>query len=237
MSSIEPLPTLGVDHRGPVYVPADRYGIAAGLSGWGWHAADLELVSAHRAAGGSAARELFSLCGTRCNPPLGRFGAFTYDNRWLHRLRCERCSWVVALDRGTVEQEIELYSADAGDAALGYFLRQVFTAILADAPADPSGQSGHRSELLAHAARHRPMWTVCQRCDRGDAAAAHGVGVVQCPEASVLCEECSFTAGSWAGQRAGVTSEECVVDAPCAALRALANHYDVAVPERGVRWS
>lgn len=235
--SSEPLPPLGADHGGPVHISADRYGIVAGLSsGGGWHAVDLEVVNAQRATNGSMERDVFSLCGARSSPPIGRLGAFTYDNRWLHRLRCERCSWVVALDRGTVEQEIDLYATVAGVDALSQLLRQIFTAILADAPAGPRGQAGHRSELLAHATRHRPVMTVCQQCAQEGVAAAHGHGAERCPHAAVLCEECSFTAGSWAGEHAGVTTDECVVSAPFSALRALADHYDVSLPDCEGRW-
>jgi hypothetical protein len=219
-----------------VHISADRYGIVSGLSGWGWHAVDLELVYAQRSTSGSTEREVFSLCGARSSQPIGRLGAFTYDNRWLHRLRCERCSWVVALDRGTVEQEIDLYATAAGVDALGQLLRQIFTAILADAPPGPRGQAGHRSELLAHAARHRPVMTVCQQCAQEGTAAAHGPATARCPHAAVLCDECSFTAGSWAGEHAGVTTEECVVAAPCSALGALADHYDVSLPDDEGRW-
>ncbi len=236
MSSIEPLPPLGADHGGPVHISADRYGIVAGLSGWGWHAVDLEFVRGQRALSGSVEREVFSLCGARSSQPVGRLGAFTHDNRWLHRLRCERCSWVVALDRGTVEQEIDLYATVAGVEALSQLLRQIFTAILADAPPGPRGQAGHRSELLAHAARHRPVMTECQQCTQVGTAAAHGPATAQCPHSVVLCQECSFTAGSWAGEHAGVTTDECVVAAPCSALRALADHYDVFLPDGEGRW-
>lgn len=235
MSAPEPWPPAIAEH-GPMHVPSGRYGVCSALSGWGWHAVDLESVHAQRTTSGLAEREVFSLCGVRSSQPVGRMGAFSYDNRWLHRLRCERCSWVVALDRGTVEQEIDLYTAAAGADALSQLLRQIFTAILADAPPGPRRQAGHRSELLAHAARHRPVMRVCQQCAQHGSVAAHGAGTAPCPHTAVLCEECSFTAGSWAGEWEGVTTGECVVAAPCSALRALADHYDVSVPDGEGRW-
>lgn len=190
---------------------------------------DLELIPAQRATSGPAEREVFSLCGARCGPPVGRLGAFTYDNRSLHRLRCERCSWVVALARGTVEQEIDLYAAAAGVDALSQLLRQIFTAILADAPPGPRGQAGHRSDLLAHTARHRPVLIVCGECRDAGLVVAHGPSAWRCPHAAVVCQECSFTAGSWAGEWEGVTTGECVVVSPCSTLLALADHYGIAV--------
>lgn len=213
-----------------------RFGIAAGLSGPGWHAIDLEVMWAHWASSRAAGLkredvEAFSVCGAR-SQLVRKLGPFTYDSRWLEKLRCERCSWVVALNRGTVEQEIELYVADAGGDRRGELLRQIFTAILADAPPGPEATAGHRSELLAHTARHRPAATVCADCTRQGCADTHGPDVGVCPDAAVVCAECSFTTGSWAGQWQGVTTGECVVGAPCSALLALAEHYGI---EAGVR--
>lgn len=171
------------------------------------------------------------MCGAR-SQLVRKLGPFTYDSRWLEKLRCERCSWVVALNRGTVEQEIELYVADAGGDRRGELLRQIFTAILADAPPGPEATAGHRSELLAHTARHRPAATVCADCTRQGCDGAHGPDVGVCPDAAVVCAECSFTTGSWAGQWHSVTTGECVVGAPCSALLALAEHYGI---EAGAR--
>ncbi len=208
-----------------------RFAIGAAMSGWGYHAIDLEAM-APRAD--RAPADVFSPCGARVQP-VRKFGPFTYDNRWIKRLRCERCSWVVALNRGTVEQEIELYAADAGGDARGRLLREIFTSILADAAPGPDAQAGHRSDLLAHAARHRPVMTVCASCVDAGCSAAHGPAVSRCPHAVVVCEECSFTAGSWAGEWEGVTTGECVVASPCSVLLALADHYGVAARGREQR--
>ena len=160
-------------HGDVAHMSAGRFGIAAGMSGWGWHAVDLELVGPQLAKIHAENRkridgDVFSVCGVRAQM-VRKLGPFTYGSRWLRRLRCERCSWVVALSRGTVEQEIDLYTADAGGDALGDLLRQIFTAMLADAPPGPEAEAGHRSDLLAHASRHRPVMTVCERhCHVGE---------------------------------------------------------------------
>ena len=73
---------------------------------------------------------------------------------------------------------------------------------------------------------------MCETCTEEGSAAAHGPQVAQCPQAAVLCEECSFTAGSWAGEREGVTTGECVVAAPCSVLPALAEHYGIPLTGR-----
>lgn len=213
-----------------------RFAIGAALSGCGYHAIDLEMlfprISSAQAAGRNPAEvEAFSPCGARVQV-VAKLGPFTYGSRWLTRLRCERCSWVVALNRGTVEQEIDLYTAEAGGDRRGELLRDIFTSILADATPGPDSQAGHRSDLLAHAARHRPVLTVCAKCSEAGLSAAHGPSASRCPHAAVVCQECSFTAGSWAGEWEGVTTDECVVASPCSTLLALADHYGLAVKGR-----
>lgn len=204
-----------------------------------WHAIDMVLHGQRVAAIPVEERsgrgiEAFSVCGLRAHH-TPRLGGFTYDNRFLKSRRCERCSWVVALNRGTVEQEIDFYTraADGSDllAPAGTdsgLLRAIFTAILADAPPGRDAESGHRSDLLAHAAMHRPVLSVCEDC------CEHGVGDVhggdRCPQAGAVCAECTFTAGQWAGEQAGSITGECVVAAPCSVLVALAAHYGVDGP-------
>ena len=214
-----------------------RFAIGAASSGARWHAVDVEAMAPRVARARSEAAsggvkpprvEIYSTCGVQVQL-LRAMGPFAYDSPWLTKVRCERCSWVVSLDRGTVEQEIALYVADAGEDPRGELLRQIFTAILADARRGP-GLAGHRTDLLAHAALHRPRLTVCHRCAREGCRAAHGPAATVCPQKAVLCTECSFTAGPWARDREGALSGECVVSAPCSALQALAEHYEIRLP-------
>lgn len=208
-----------------------RFAVGVAMSGTGCHAVDRDSVIRSR---DGAPVEVFSLCGKRVQI-ISRLGPFTYANRLLGTLRCERCSWVVALNRGTVEQEIELYVADAGGDPRGVLLREIFTSILADATPGPEAVAGHRSDLLAHAARHRPTLIKCGQCDRS--AGSAGVDELSerpCPYQTLVCRECSFTAGTWAGRWEGVATGECVVTAPCSVLAALADHYEIAPrPRRG----
>ncbi|WP_293002591.1 hypothetical protein [Mycobacterium sp.] len=209
-----------------------------------WHAVDMALLGPREAAASAEQRsgrgvEAYSVCGLRAHH-TPRLGGFTYENRFLRSKRCERCSWVVALNRGTVEQEIDFYtrSADGSDvlAAAGAesgLLRAIFTAILADAPPGRDAESGHRSDLLAHATAHRPVVRLCEAC------VEHGPGGhddAGCPQARVVCGECTFTSGQWAGATAGRILGECVVAAPCSVLVALAGHYgvDAGLGLRGV---
>jgi hypothetical protein len=224
MSVIEPLRPRGSTSGGAAHVGAYRFGIGAGGSDWRWHAVDLEAV-------GRRDVEMFSVCGTR-SELVPRLGQFTYGSRWLSERRCERCGWVVALNRGTVEAEIELHVGAAGNGDTG-LLRQIFTSVLADVAPGRDAESGHRSDLLAHAARHRPTVIVCEECGESPSAAeVHGEGVAVCPQAELVCGECTFTAGRWAGEWEGMTTGECVVPAPCSVLVALAQHYEIPVGGR-----
>lgn len=215
-----------------IHIPDFRFGTAITMTGLQAHAVDLGAMRSPRMAGDDCDTEaaaVFSLCGSRVQL-LPQFRAFTYDSPCLPgRTRCERCSWVVALTRGTVEQEIELYAGD--DAHGGGLLRQIFTSILADAPPE-GGQArvGHRSDLLAHAARHRPELTVCEECCDAGSEATHGPGVERCPHARSVCIECSFVAGSWAGEWEGTVAAECEVPSPCSTLVTLARYYGVSLP-------
>ena len=145
------------------------------------------------------------------------------------RLRCERCSWVVALNRGTVEQEIDLYgTAESGDAPSGDLLRHIFTAILADAPPGHEAEAGHRSDLLAHAARHRPGDHACaKRAPRR--AARRLTGRIWRSAPRPRCCAKSARSRGIGGLASGMASAtgECVVAAPCSVLTALAVHYDI----------
>jgi hypothetical protein len=234
MSVLEPRRPRG-STRGGAHVGAYRFGIGAGGSDWRWHAVDLEIVGPRMAdavAGGQRGDvEVFSVCGTRAEL-VRRLGQFTYGSRWLSQRRCERCGWVVALNRGTVEAEIELHVGAAGDGDTG-LLRQVFTSVLADVAPGRDAESGHRSDLLAHAALHRPTAIVCEQCsERSSAAEVHGHGVTVCPQAQLVCGQCTFTAGRWAGEREGLSTGECVVPAPCSVLVALARHYEIPIGGR-----
>lgn len=214
----------------PVRLPQYRFGIAFSTGAQpGWHAIDLKTYGPRivEASARGAGVDIFSVCGAR-SEYVRQAGQFTYDSRFLRNHRCERCSWVVALNRGTVEQEIDLYTADAGGADDGA-LRQVFTAILADLPPGAIAESGHRSDLLAHATRHRPAWMVCDACALGaHCSDVHGHGITTCPDATLVCWACTFTAGPWGGDQKGLATGECVVGAPCSVLVALARHYDIA---------
>ena len=205
--------------------PRYRFGVAAGgVPDKLWHAVDLHGDVAGRG-------DVFSACRVLSEyvPSLGEFTA--HERTFSARHCCEQCGWVVALNQGTVEQQIDLFVGAAGNLDDG-LLREIFTSILADLPPGQDTVSGHRSDLLAHAAQHRPTVQVCEDCaDLQAPEDVHGRGVTACPDAVLVCQSCTFTAGLWAGRRQGVSTGECVVSAPCSVLTALADHYEL-VPSR-----
>lgn len=213
-------------------LPRYRFGIGnGGAYPRQWHAVDLKIygprmVAAWSRGGRDFGVETFSVCGLRTQY-VRRCGEFTYGSPYLDAQRCEECGWVVALNQGTVEREIELYTEASDERDIG-LLRQIFTAILADLPPGRPAESGHRSDLLAHAARHRPEVAACEGCREGHpVSAVHGVDVEFCPETVLVCRSCTFTIGQWGGARQGMPTNECVVSSPCSVLAALATHYDI----------
>lgn len=228
-----------VESVGGTRLPQYRFGIGAGGAQWRLlHAVDLKrhgprIAEAVARGAHRSDVEVFSVCGTRAQY-MRRMGQFAYDSEFLSQSRCERCGWVVALNMGTVEQEIDLYTRAAGGTDHG-LLRQVFTAILADLPPGAAAEPGHRSDLLAHVARHRPTVAVCEACAQGhNVADVHGAGVSACPDAALVCASCTFAAGPWGGERQGLTTGECVVTAPCSVLAATARHYELLDSAWGV---
>lgn len=222
-------------------------GAAAGLKSR-WHAVNAAALGAPKAAeadGDGHRVEQYSVCGLPCRT-AARLGSFTSDNPWLQEGgRCERCGWVVAVSCGTIDQEIDGYTpvgaqrqiiAEAGvDPDL---LPNILIAILADALPGLDGESGHRSDLLAHAASHRPVIVMCGECSRtGCCTDVHGPQTAACPYAAVMCWACTFTAGTWAGGWEGTATGDCDVAAPCSVLTTLASVYGIVTRPAAVEVS
>lgn len=226
--------SAGVNSDGRLRLPQYRFGIGTALMQEpASHAVDLQLygprmLDAQARGVPCSDVDVFSVCGTRTQY-VRRAGQFGYQSGFLNEHRCERCGWVVALNRGTVEQEIDLHTGYSRGADHG-LLRQIFTAILADVAPGSDAEAGHRSDLLAHAARHRPVLAVCEECSYSPSAAeVHGPGATACASPTLVCGSCTFTGGLWAGERSGMSTGDCVVAAPCSVLVTLAQHYDVVV--------
>lgn len=180
------------------------------------HAVDLEAARAW----GSVGVERLSVCRTPCTfVDNGEQGAFPYGAAlsWGDSSRCERCGWVVALNRGAVDAEIEFYADGSRVGVFADPLRQLFTAILADAPPGPTADLGYRSELLAHVARHRPV--IDLEGELGALPAYRRVPLASSPLREPTCLECTFAFGY---------GSAIAVPAPCSALTAVAHHYGIA---------
>lgn len=184
------------------------------------HAVDLEASPAW-----SSGAHGLSVCRTPCTPFIdGGDGEFAYGVALFgaDSSRCERCGWVVALNRGAVDAEIEFYASRSRSGVFAGLLRRLFVAILADAPPGPAADLGYRSELLAHVARHRPVVDLDSELDV--LPAYRRVPLASSRALVPVCLECTFAFGHGGA---------IVVPAPCSALVAVAHHYGIAVTTEG----
>lgn len=179
----------------------------------------------------------WALCGERVGLVPG-WGAYQRGSEYLSRGDiCPTCRWIVATQRDEVAAEIaDLAPAADSIPALTRTLGDPLVGVrLLEAIADdenlyaPDGfRRSHRADLLALASQHLPEVLVCESCVDGDLS-AHQPD--QCPAEMVACMGCTATSGPWAGEWIGQVLEECTVPAPCSVLRALCQHYNIAVPD------
>ncbi|WP_176470791.1 hypothetical protein [Mycobacterium avium] len=160
--------------------------------------------------------------------PYGREAADRYGRP------CHDCQWILALHRGTVADEFGAACPDAVDAAAiaaagidPHLGPKLLTAIAGDRalirshhPLAPT----HQTQLFAHASRHLPAVSICEECLDFGIHNAHD-DTSTCPAQSIFCPACTPAAGQWAGEWAGTLLSECLVEAPCSVLTALAAHY------------
>ncbi len=179
----------------------------------------------------------WALCGERVGLAPG-WGAYQRGSEYLSRGDiCPTCRWIVATQRDEVAAEIaDLAPAADSIPALTRTLGDPLVGVrLLEAIADdenlyaPDGfRRSHRADLLALASQHLPEVLVCESCVDGDHS-DHQPD--QCPAEMVACMGCTATSGPWAGEWTGQVLEECTVPAPCSVLRALCQHYNIAVPD------
>lgn len=168
------------------------------------------------------------------------WGPYSRDEAMRHPHRCPDCAWILALNQGSVDAEIEAFTAcDAIDAAaisdrVGDLGRHVLTAIAHDptlTDGDQRLKPSHQSQLLGHATRHLPVVALCEECLEIGVANAHDGS--SCPAQIVACAGCTLTSHEvWSGEWAGTFLPECTVTAPCSVLATIASHYQVPAAPR-----
>lgn len=208
--------------------------------GRGLHHAVTRRAAEH--AGGRLARG--SVAGAVCGEIVQvatSWGAYERGSIYLqHGHVCGPCSWIVATSNGQLPdlidsirpaaQHLNVITGALGDPLAGVRLLEAIAADdeLGDDLDDLAGEftRSRRADLLAHAAAHLPAVVVCEDCAEGGAS-VHGDDE---PCTAALCLTCTVKSGPWAGEWEGYTLDECVVPSPCSVLRALCEHYKIALP-------
>jgi len=211
-----------------------------GLNSGGRHAVDRAVAVAVIGAGLIQDARPRSMCGERV-AIAARWGAYERSSLFLNQgkgLNCAWCGWIVAGATNDFAAQIAterpkpealaLFAEVLGDPLAGV---RVLEAIAYDQDAelvdrdDFPGRSP-RIDLLAIAAAHQPVVTMCEDCAESSSW-MHEDG--PCPCVSVGCMGCTAKTGSWAGEWEGYTMSQCVVHAPCSVLRAFADYYEIAL--------
>lgn len=168
------------------------------------------------------------------------WGAYERNSKYLqHGHVCVPCTWIVASTHGRLpelidsftpaEKNVDVMAGALGDPLLGVRLLRAIA--VDDELGDGlvgSFRRSPRTDVLAHAAAHLPAIVVCEEC-ADDLGEGHGDDE-SC--AAALCMACTLTSGPWAGEWEGFTLDECLVQSPCSVLRAMCDHYNIALPQR-----
>lgn len=226
-----------VDSKRRDLFPLPDSSLVFGLGGERRHAVTREM--ALRAIGDGLIRD--AVAGAVCGAMVqlaAKWGPYERDSKYLaHGRVCVACAWIIAGARDELpaqiaaakpaQANIDVITDALGDPLAGIRLLE---AIAADDDLDDSlvghYRRSHKADLLAHAARHLPAITICEECaDGGDYGHDDEDSC-----AAALCMTCTASSGPWAGEWEGYTLDECVVAAPCSVLRAMCNHYKIALP-------
>lgn len=173
--------------------------------------------------------ETGTVCGRRARltPMIGAFDRARLPS-WA--TVCPSCTWIVALETGTVDQELdtltpagENLTALAGLMADPLIVRHICEAIITASQADQDGLADPATvEALAHATRHAPVILWPETCLEAEC----GHPVDACP-ATAACAACSLRAGDWSQDGEGRYLPLCTISAPCQVLTTLADTLGV----------
>lgn len=180
----------------------------------GWHAIDAEPFD-------TGCREhAWALCGAIVRVADEKYQSYDPSSVPVSYDCCPQCRWTVAAATGDF---------DAALRDLGHPLAiATATAILDRSGRLEQGVDDPATvQLLAAVAAHAPVGLVAEACSEGDCEhAANGDEPQKCPE-SLACKACSLQHGDWAGEWQGQYRGECLIEAPCAVLLALAKSAGV----------
>ena len=179
-----------------------------GIGSGDWHAIPKDALA--YALEGPAYSVAFAACGELVRV-AAKYGAYNRDTTPVTYHPCQPCAWTVAAEGGmpSIDAEIGRLPSLAGDTC---------RAILGRTDADYEPDHPATIQLLATVAAHAPVDLVSEECAEGDCDHADG----QHPSSTVACLACSPVTGDWAGEWEGRLRPECIINAPCAVLLALA---------------
>ncbi|MEV7011955.1 hypothetical protein [Streptosporangium sp. NPDC051022] len=197
---------------------------AAGTEvGGGLHAIPHAYAERAQAKGGRYA-ETGTVCGRRARlaPAVGAFDRALLPS-WA--TVCPACAWIVALETGTVDQELDALTPTGQNlAAMARLMadplitRHTCEAIIAASRAGADGLADPATvEALAHATRHAPAILWSEACLEGEC----GHPADACP-VMAACAACSLRAGDWSQDGEGHYLPLCTITAPCQVLTTLA---------------
>lgn len=217
-----------------------------GLNDNGRHA--VSRVNALAAIGDGLVRDArpFSMCGERVHI-AAQWGAYERSSLYLNQgksANCGWCGWIVAAANNDFASEIArerpepeamaLFAEVLGDPLAGIRVLEAIAYDDDDDLVDRDDFLGRspRIDLLAIAAAHQPVVTMCEDCaEHSDWMHEDG----PCPNLAVGCMACTAKTGAWAGEWEGYTMPQCFVNAPCSVLRAFADYYKIELPNSPAR--
>ena len=212
-----------------------------GINGTGRHA--VARANALAAIGDGLVQDArpFSMCGERVHI-AARWGAYERSSLYLNQgksANCPWCGWIVASANHDLDAQIAmerpapeamaLFAEVMGDPLAGIRVLEAIAHDDDDDLVDRDDFPGRspRIDLLAIAAAHQPVVTMCEDClEHSDWMHDDG----PCPSLAVGCMACTAKTGAWAGEWEGYTMRQCFVHAPCSVLRAFADYYKIELP-------
>jgi hypothetical protein len=232
--------------------PAAARRYLTGLGGGRWHAVPRARARSARRWARTPGQPLEAIAA--CRAPVlvaARRGIYDRVSAAVTQRPCRMCAWQLAIETGSTGRELALITpsrAEAADIARSgtdpMLAVRVCLAILRSAcdSGDEDGDfpggldSPAAAQLLALAARHRPVLYVggscaegdCETCPAGEVSGSAAECSYPCADAG--CGACTPRAGSWAGEWEGTPLPGLLVPAPCSVLTVLAARYGSPCP-------
>lgn len=180
----------------------------------GWHAIDAAPFD-------TGCREhAWALCGAIVRLAGEKYQPYDPSSVPVSHDPCPQCRWTVAAATGSFDAAIRDLEHPLAIATATAILDH--SGRLEQGIDDPAA-----IQLLAAVAAHAPVLLVTEEAaEEGGCLGCVNPPCHGCP-GRLACAACSLQAGDWAGEWQGQYREECLIEAPCAVLLALAEFAGV----------